>query len=583
MTRLVEPLVVQRQEGDYHLDEMRLQIGEGTLVAAGHFGLDAMDIGAEIFDVPLSMFGFGGVSPAQGDFQGNLHVHGDPAEPQVDLSFLFSDLMPANPELWEGPPAEFLATFSLAAGRLNSQLKLSGPAGKPGTLKLDTPLVLSFVPFYVEWPPQGEISGQLQAETDLSALAQLFVLDVHRVKGLFRVDLALSGEVQDPALTGMIVIDDGQYEHDLLGTRLRDVSLAFSGERNQLRLDHFRATDGRGGSVLMNGGIYLNTQEDYPFEGNVELSDFRLMRNDTMTAIGNGRIQWTGNRLASLVSGTVSVGPAELAIPERLPAAMIDLDVIELDGEEPPSLVERAPGTPHQMTLDVEVAIPDRFFVRGRGLDSEWGGDIRIRGPIAEPVLTGALSVIRGRFVFFGRRLGLTRGIITFDGSVPPQPGLDVVAEARTRDMTALMRLSGAVDAPLITLESIPTYPQDEILARLLFRRGADRITPFQALTIAQAVNQLRGGGSAFDVMGHTRRFLRVDQIELRDEDQDGEMTLAVGKYISDRIFVELERGGGEDSTRIAVEVEITPTLRLDSQVGTEADAGVGLSWHWDF
>lgn len=583
LVELLEPLLLDRQESEYRWEEMRLAIGEGSLVAEGEFGASAMDISAEIFDVPLSMFGFGGVSPAQGDFRGELKMQGDPASPEISLSLLFSDLMPANPEYWEGPPAEFRADFVLAEGRLSSHFELLGPAGKPGVIDLDTPFLLSLMPFYVEWPPQGDISGRMTAETDLSEVAQLFVLDVHRLRGLFRVDLSISGSMADPALSGIITVDDGQYEHDLLGTRLRDVSMAFSGERDQLRLDYFRANDGRGGALSMSGAVDFKTQEHYPFAGQLELDNFRLMQNDTMTATGNGRIAWEGNRLASQIRGVLSIGPAELSIPERLPAAMIDLDVIELDGDTPPDLDETPVGLQHAMSMDLQIVIPDRFFVRGRGLDSEWAGEIRARGPVTEPVLTGSLSVVRGRFVFFGRRLGLTRGIITLDGSVPPRPGLDVVAEARTRDMTAIMRLSGAVDAPNIELESAPILPQDEILARLLFGRNVDRITPFQALTIAQAVNQLRGAGSAFDVMGHTRRVLRVDQIELRDDDQDGEMTLAVGKYISDRIFVELERGSGDNGTRVAVEVELTPSLRLDSEIGTEAEAGIGLSWQWDF
>jgi translocation and assembly module TamB len=126
--------------------------------------------------------------------------------------------------------------------------------------------------------------------------------------------------------------------------------------------------------------------------------------------------------------------------------------------------------------------------------------------------------------------------------------------------------------------------PEDEVLARLLFGREAARISPWQAITIAQAVNRLRGGGSAFDVMGETRRILRVDQIEIRESDlNDGETLVSVGKYMSDRVYVELERGIQAEAGRAMVEVELTPSIRLETEIGTNAEGGLGLIWLWDY
>ena len=585
---LLESAIIQRRETGYALAAFTLRIAEGWLEAAGNVRRDHMDVQAEVHDIALSRFGFAGVRQDQGNLEGLFQLQGDPQNPSARLRLAFENLLPAETIPWDGPPATFTIEHELADRRLANRFTLDGLTGDPVIFHVDVPLAVSLYPFTLDWPPSGPIHGGLAAETDLGELASLFVLDVHRVSGKLHTDLRIRGTVAEPDIGGSISLAGGRYEHDRLGILLQDIEWSFSGQRDQLSIDRFFATDGGVGLLNLRGTVQLDASRRFPFSGDLRLNEFRLLRNDQLEARADGQVEWTGDRLASLMQGRIRVAPVELRIPERLPPSMIDLNVIEYDEpvRRPPAPLAASVDDEreeHDVQLQLTVLIPDRFFVRGRGLDSEWGGELKIVGPAKAPVITGALGLQRGRFHFFGRRLGITRGIITFDGSVPPQPGLDIVAESRAGGITSIFALSGAVDAPQVRLSSIPDMPQDEILARLLFGRESARITAWQAITIAQAVRQLRGGGSTFDLMGQTRRILRVDQIELREREDEGDMAVSVGKYINDRVYVELEQGSVADSTRARVEVELTPSLRLETMTGTEADAGLGLTWTWDY
>lgn len=586
---LEEAVQVVRREDRYAVDRLVVHVGEGLLTVSGYAHTEEIMLEADVENVPLSMFGFAGVPrDARGAVEGHLQMSGHPSNPCAALQVQFSDLMPAQAIYWDGPPAHFSVSTWLEDGRLSSRFLLEGLTGRPVELDLDIPLAVSLYPVHVQWPPEGSVSGHFMAETDLGELAQLFVLDVHRLAGLLSVNLELEGTVADPDVSGHVQVTDGAYEHERIGTILRDVEVLITGRQDRLTIEHITATDGDKGRLSLSGALQVNPELDYPFAATLSLEQFRLLRHDTARATGQGTVTWEGTRRASEVAGEITVSPMELRIPERLPAALIDLDYVEINREEekpdsePNDLVEELDR--HAMTLHVDVAFPDRVFVRGRGLESEWGGQIEIRGSVREPQLTGSLSVLRGRFVFFGKRLAITRGLVTLVGMFPPAPILDVVAESRSGGITAILRLSGDVDAPEIQLDSVPPMPEDEILARLLFGREAARISPWQAITIARAINQLRGGGSAFDVMGETRRLLRVDQIELReDEEHEGQTAVSVGKYVSDRVYVELERGVGVEGGRASVEVELTPTIRLETEMGTDAEAGLDIIWSWDY
>jgi translocation and assembly module TamB len=77
-----------------------------------------------------------------------------------------------------------------------------------------------------------------------------------------------------------------------------------------------------------------------------------------------------------------------MMIPDHLPPSVARLKVVEINSRSAtrralPSQQPEPPALP--AALDVELAVPGRVFVRGRGLDSEWGGQVKITGTSAAP------------------------------------------------------------------------------------------------------------------------------------------------------------------------------------------------------
>lgn len=583
----VEPPVLRHQSGEILLYPAELRLGRGRVRLQGRLQGDALDVQTEVLELPLDLFGLAGVTDPGASLTGDLHLGGTLAAPVADLALDFRGLRPKQAERWDGAPARFRVAAHLQPGALRTSLRLEELPGDPVTLDLRLPLSLSLLPWSFDLPDSGEVQGRLQANTDLAGLSRLFVLDVyHQLRGSLVADFQLNGTVGDPRIQGEAGLVRGRYEHELLGIILRDIDLSIQAQREEIRLDFLRAADAGRGRIEARGALKLNPAADFPFEISLNLNQFQLLRSDQIESLGHGRLNLSGNRTASTLRGQLRLTPMEIRIPEQPPPALTELEVIEIrPGAAPPPPPEPESRPPrHQMALALALEAPERIFVRGRGLDSEWSAHVQVAGTADHPQLVGHLELIRGRFVFLGRRILLARGRIQLDGAYPPDPLLDLAAEIRGGGITATVEITGPASMPEIRLSSSPPLPEDEVLARILFGRESNRITPWQALMLAQALNQLRGGGTAFDVMGETRRVLRVDQIDIRTADeQQGETSIAVGKYLSDRIYVELEQGVGAESGRATVEVELTPTLRLETQTGAHADVGIGIIWTWDF
>jgi translocation and assembly module TamB len=261
--------------------------------------------------------------------------------------------------------------------------------------------------------------------------------------------------------------------------------------------------------------------------------------------------------------------------------------VIEINGPEMQKIAQPEDSRDpfYNAILALSVEAPGRIYIRGKGLDSEWKGRLNIRGDTRAPVLDGSISLLRGRYNLFGKPLTLTRGTISFDGDIPPSPDFDVVGESKRSDVTTRVQLSGSVSEPTLRIESDPPMPSDEALSRLLFGKGMDEMSPFQALRLAQAIKALSGDGSGIlDFFDRTQKLIGVDQLDIRQAGETSDQTaLSVGKYIGEGIYVEVEKGLWSESDKVSIEADITPNISVESEAGTISGGGVGINWKFDY
>jgi translocation and assembly module TamB len=120
------------------------------------------------------------------------------------------------------------------------------------------------------------------------------------------------------------------------------------------------------------------------------------------------------------------------------------------------------------------------------------------------------------------------------------------------------------------------------VVSRILFNRTASQISPAQAIQLAAAVNELRGGGPG--VLDRLRSTLGVDTLDVGGGgDATAGTTVRAGKYLADGVYVEGETGTAQQSSRARVEVEILPNLSLQAETGADANSGVGVKWKFDY
>jgi translocation and assembly module TamB len=226
----------------------------------------------------------------------------------------------------------------------------------------------------------------------------------------------------------------------------------------------------------------------------------------------------------------------------------------------------------------VTVRAPNQIFIRGRGLDAEVGGEVRLTGSLNNIQPVGGFTLRRGRLAILGQRVSFEEGEVTLVGDLDPY--LTLVARTQGENITVSVTVAGRASAPEIMFSSNPPLPQDEVLARLLFNRSTGELSPLQLARLAGAAAEL-AGGSGSSLLDSLRESTGLSDLEVTT-DAEGNVGVSAGSYIEDNVYVGVE-AGANGRTRVNIDLDITDDLTARGSAGADGETSVGVFYEQDF
>jgi translocation and assembly module TamB len=228
--------------------------------------------------------------------------------------------------------------------------------------------------------------------------------------------------------------------------------------------------------------------------------------------------------------------------------------------------------------LDIRINAPNQIFVRGRGLDVELGGSVRIQGTTSDIQPVGQFDLRRGRLLILGQRIEFDEGSLRLIGNLDPE--INFVARTQSQDVTAIVTVTGRVSAPDIQFSSEPPLPQDEVLARVLFNRATANLSPFQLAQLASAAAELAGAGGP-GILSQLRGATGLDDLDVITQD-DGSTAVRAGKYLDENIYVNVQTDT-EGVSRAEINLDISNRLTARGSVASDGNTTIGLFYERDY
>ena len=564
-----------------------LSIGDGVVEAGGTYSAQKMNLSLAVSNVPIASLPVRAATNFVGDVTATVIVRGTPGEPRIESNVSVAALKSKREPLSEMPAvaATLKANFDGDAVRAGMDVRPEGAGTASASLVL--PIQFSLLPFALDVRREERLQYMLKSELDIGLLNRLPLFFDSRFSGSLLADLAYAGTWTEGETTGTCELKDVSYDDFRLGTAIRDMNATFSPSGEDLVLEQASGTDGSGGSISAEGRVDLRPAEGIPYTFDISMNRAKLIRRNDVSATASGKVHIEGDIRHTSISGDIKVDPALINLdnlPPGAPPVLVDTTAVAKQVESKADEKEQT-NEPSSLTMNLTVEFPGELFVRGSGLDSVWVGTLSLTPGTEYIEIRGGIEPKRGSFNFLGRQFLLDRGSVQFDGSWPPSPTLDLEARHERADIIAIMKIRGRVDDPEITLESIPSMPEDEILSFVLFGRNLSTITPLQAVQIASAARSMRGDGGV-DFMQKARSALGVDQLEFREQGgtEGGQAEIAAGKYMSPGLYVELNRSlGSNGGTSMIVEYEIRRNLTIETDVGAAMRPGLGINWRKDY
>lgn len=576
---LTQPATLRIIDGGVDVSRMAFAIDRGTISVEGRAGT-ALDLRVAAQSVPLAaadIFAPGlGLS---GTLDGNAQIAGTVSQPTGSWRIRIARLVTAQTSTVGAPPIDIAAEGQLQDGR--SSVTGTVNAGRAGTLRISGNVPLN---------QSGQIDLSVQGRLDLSIANGFLSASGRSVTGAAALDARIAGTTTAPIVNGAVTLTGGSFTDALQGVRLTNIQGRLVAQGTNISIERLSAATPNAGTLSLNGRIGLDPAAGFPGDIRITGQRAQLVSNDLVTTVADLALSLSGPLAQNpRIQGQVRILSMDVTIPERLPTTLKPIEGTKHVRPTPTAAARLAMAAKAQANarrapafdavLDLTISAPNRIYVRGRGLNAELGGDLRLTGTLANPVAIGAFDLRDGRMTIVGTRLELTRGRLTFTGELTPE--LDFVAETQAGGVTARILVAGSARQPRFAFTSDPDLPQDEVLSRILFSKASGGLTAGQAVQLAQVAAQFAGGGGD-DVFESLRRSLGVEGLDI-SFGADGSPAVGISKALSDRISVGVKAGASTEQSGVTVDIDVTRQIRVQGEVGANGNTSLGVGAEWEY
>jgi translocation and assembly module TamB len=515
---------------------------------------EAWQASFDMTDFPLAMFAslLPEKTTLEGTIAGKARVRGEAhqlMQAQVRLSASAGRLIQVTPEgqtlIFPHHGLQAKIHLGREEGEGSFRLLLAEPSAAPISVSLRLPPAPLDLTALDQLPLDGRIS---MAFGDLAFLGTLLPA-LQAVRGQFRVDLRVGGNIAEPQLLGQVVLQKGGAQVPNLGLDLTGIQLQVNaGEAGRVTL-RGEVHSGQG-QLILDGQGRLDPAADWPANLTISGERFKAMGTPEATVFISPDLQIKIEKAGIHVKGKMVIPEATLVVKgiETRGGVPVSKDVVIISKKN--KAVEKEKSIP--IYAQVEIILGDKITVQAFGFKGGVAGSLLVTETPGKPTRgSGVIHVAQkgkdqyqNQYQAYGQQLELRRGQVIFAGPIDnPQLNIEAVRRIDSDNVVVGVRIQGSASAPISTLFSEPPMNESNILAYLVLGRpltdssGGDNN---QLLANAATSLGLAGGGFlAQSLIGKKLGLdVGVETINPGNTGNTQSSAFMIGKYLSPRLYI---------------------------------------------
>lgn len=493
--------------------------------------------------------------PEAMQLQGIVNADADMRQQNSVLSGTFRLTMPANAKVKiQSPhsPVELtLGTWSVD-GKLQAQrvladfdLRLIGQDYLRGRIKADI-------------GPSKALDGQISGTMVNFAVLNPFMPQLSNIKGDFKADLALQGRTDRPIIDGSLRFAGGSVDIAQAGLSIHDINLLAlpSGNSERIRLTG-SAKSGQG-SVRLDGYTSPQGTADLTLNG----TDFEIVKLPDMQVAVSPDLSAAFNPQQRKVSGKIAIPKAIVQMPQMPESAVkVSEDQVILGEEQ--NRQEQMPAIPIDADVDIELGKQVNFS--GQGLKADLTGKLKLTKTGDAMAMYGNVNMDKARYTSYGQDLTVRKGRIQFNGPVD-KPWLDVeaVRVSQDKNVTAILGVTGPLNAPKTHLSSEPPLPEEEVLAYLITGGPLNQVSQQEGGAVASAALSLGASKASW-----LAQKLGVSEFSVEQGASLQDTLANVGQYLTPNFYVGTKIGLFNQQAFLVLKRKLSENFSIETQTGT--------------
>jgi len=476
---------------------------------------------------------------------------------------------------WRGE--SLAATLSLA---------LADYGSAKGRLTLPIPARLPVAP-----SPRGALAGFLAGQVkEQGFLTSIFPGLLQESHGDLDLDLRLGGTWSDPSLLGSLKLAKAGAYLPSAGIHVSDLELSARLEKDQVRIEGFKAVSGPGhleGTAL----VQLQGWQVVGYRGTLNGERFQTVYLPEIQLYSSPKLTFEGKGDRLSING-------ELQIPELLISGPPSRSVVKPSEDV---ILEGAPASengkfPILVQGEIKLVLGDKVQVKAEGIDATLGGEMNLTLEGIESITShGEIRVTKGRYRAYGIDLEIVRGRLYYTGGSVDQPTLDILALRTVADVRAGVTVAGRLGSQVVKLYSEPTMPDVDIMAYMVLGHPLGTSSD-QASLVASAASSLFSFGQSESFQDKLKDRLGLNVLGVETVDQAnagrmgykevpvtptgaapkasaGESLMTVGKYLTPKIYLSYGRSLVTGGSLFQLRYDILHHWQIETQSGSESGA----------
>jgi translocation and assembly module TamB len=432
----------------------------------------------------------------------------------------------------------------------------------------------------------------------LVLLRNFFAVD--DIGGVLRSEIQVNGTSVKPVPEGSVFVDKGKLVIKEFGIDYQRMQLAVNFSKEMLAVDTFmiRSRDG----YLTAGGKAEFSDEFY--KGQLGKSDlkmrfnrFNLVNHEHYNMQLTGNVDVVGSADSLMFTGDVVVPRSYFYLPAVMrlfgtitappiakPHLVAELEkgLVVIDTTVEKQIVDTLKVSMpvgnffNRVSGQVKINIPRNTWIKNDDMRVELSGDLYALKHSSFVELFGTIDVVRGQYELLGKTFVIERGSVNFQGGEDMNPVLDLVAAYTLRspdrsEHKLELYVKGKALAPEISFSFAgESVSEGDAISYILFGTNLDALNTGQqaALSGGGGTDQLQTVASSMLASQLTRilgNTFNVDYVDVKSSGSFDNAHLAVGKYITPKLFVSYERyfGNANDKDKSVSDYEVKMEYEL--------------------